>query len=176
MIDAADGEGDDEAEDTPKTITLSDRELQAAAHLLNVIMGLEDDRGQEMTRMAQANVPMASNLDRTFLVEAARQTFVSRTRRRRYFNSAMFGEAAWDMLLALYVTEQSGARHTVTGLTSLSAVPSTTALRWLKFLEEEELVIRMANPLDGRVSLIKLNSKARAALDAYFSGTAPPVM
>jgi DNA-binding MarR family transcriptional regulator len=84
----------------------------------------------------------------------------------------MFGEAAWDMLLALYVTEMSGARHTVSGLVDLSGVPPTTALRWLDFLEQEQLVARRPNPLDGRVFFIEITEKAREALDAYFSETA----
>lgn len=36
---------------------------------------------------------------------------LNRAGRSRFFNSTMFGEAAWDMLLALYVTEASVARH-----------------------------------------------------------------
>ena len=116
------------------------------------------------------------NHDRAILVERARQTFVNRTRRSRNFNSVMFGEAAWDMLLALYVTEHS-TRHTVTGLVNLSGVPPTTALRWLDFLEKkEELVTRFPSLSDGRVHLVELTDKARDALDAYFSGTVPEAM
>ena len=76
------------------------------------------------------------NHDRAILVERAHQTFVNRARRSRNFNGVMFGEAAWDMLLALYVTEHS-TRHTATGLVKLSGVPSTTALRWHDFLEKK---------------------------------------
>ena len=84
----------------------------------------------------------------------------------------MFGEAAWDMLLALYATDQSGGRHSVTGLVNLSGVPPTTALRWLNFLEKEQLVTRTPNPHDGRVFRVELTEEARDARVTYFSGTA----
>lgn len=160
---------DSEGSAAPKTITLSDREVRAATCLLNALVG--DDRGKELTKLAQENIRTIGNVDRATLIDRAQQTFVNRARRSRNFNGVMFGEAAWDMLLALYVTEHS-ARHTVTGLVNLSGVPPTTALRWLDFLEKkEELVIRRPSLTDGRVYLVELTDKARNALDAYFSGT-----
>ena len=154
------------------TIILSEQDRRAAARLLNALVGETDDRGRELTTLAAANVSTFADQDRDALVERAHKVFVARARRSRHFNSAMFGEAAWDMLLALYVTEKSKARHTVTGLCDLSGVPPTTALRWLDFLEsKEELVIRSPNPTDRRVYRLALTDKARDALDAYFSGT-----
>lgn len=156
------------------TITLSDREIRAAALLLNALVG--DDRGKELTKMTSVALRSTGNLDRAILVKRARETYVNRARRSQNFNGAMFGEAAWDMLLALYVTEHS-TRHTVTGLVNLSGVPPTTALRWLDFLEKKEgLVTRCPNPSDRRVYVIELTDKARDALDAYFSGTVPEAM
>ncbi len=80
------------------------------------------------------------------MLEGARQEFTNRAARSQFVNSDMFGEAGWDMLPALYVAEQSAARHTVSGLLSLSRVRHTTALRWLQYLQREELVTRQANP------------------------------
>lgn len=167
------GDGSDEAEDNRKTITVSDQDIQAAAHLLSVLVGGRDDRGRELTALAKGNGRRIDSQERAILVERAHQAYVNRARRSRIFSSAMFGEAAWDMLLALYVTDQSGPRHTVTGLVNLAGVPSTTALRWLDFLEtKEQLVTRKPTWTDGRVLLIELTDKARDLLDEYFSGTA----
>jgi DNA-binding MarR family transcriptional regulator len=83
----------------------------------------------------------------------------------------MFGEPAWDMLLALYVSEQSGPRHTIVKLVAQAAAPATTALRWLEYLDKERLVVRHSNPIDRRATFIELSDKARLALDAYYSGT-----
>ena len=173
MTAATEGDPTDDANIDFKTITLSDQDIRAAAHLLSVLLGVQDDRGRELTGLAKTNVHRIDNQERAILVERARQTYVNRARRSRIFSSAMFGEAAWYMLLALYVTDQSGPRHTVTGLVNLAGVPSTTALRWLDFLEtKEQLVTRKPTWTDGRVLLIELTDKARDLLDEYFSGTA----
>ena len=167
---------DDDTEDGSrtvlKTVALNDREVRAAAKLLNLLIGDEVDRGGELTRIVNKGREMGGDHDRQLFVEQARHTFASRAQRSRFFNRVMFGEAAWDMLLALYVTDQSGSRHTVSGLANLSGVPPTTALRWLEYLEQEQLVARRSNPLDGRVYFVELTNKAREALDAYFSETA----
>jgi DNA-binding MarR family transcriptional regulator len=173
MNDATDGESKSDKA-LPVTITLSEQDRRAATHLLNVLVGEADDRGRELTTLAKRGPQGISNEERAVLAERARQTYVNRARRSQILNSAMFGEAAWDMLLALYVTDLSGARHTVTGLINLSGVPQTTALRWLDFLDsKEQLVSRRPSPKDGRVFLIELTDKARGLLDAYFSGTVP---
>ena len=173
MNDATDGENKS-ATAVPVTITLSEQERRAAAHLLNVLVGEADDRGRELTTLARRNPQAISNEERVVLAERARQLYVNRARRSQVLNSAMFGEAAWDMLLALYVTDLSGAANTVSGLVNLSGVPATTALRWLDFLDtKEHLVARRPSPKDRRVFLVELTDKARRVLDAYFSGTVP---
>jgi DNA-binding MarR family transcriptional regulator len=156
------------AQENHKTFTLRERDIRAAAHLLRVFVDEKQDLGREITSLAQENMDAIG--DRSDLIECARQTYVNRARRGRVFSNVMFGEAAWNMLLALYVTDQSGQRHTVSGLANLSGSPTTTALRWLDFLETKEgLVTRKPNPTDRRIYDVELTDKARQALDAYFS-------
>jgi DNA-binding MarR family transcriptional regulator len=164
------GEGKSE-KTVPVTITLSERDRRAAAHLLNALLRDAGDRGRELTTLAKEKGQDVSNEERSILAERARKTYVNRARRSQIFNGAMFGEAAWDMLLALYVTDLSGARHTVTGLNNLAGVPQTTALRWLDFLEtKEQLVTRKPSRMDGRIFYVELTDKGRQLLDTYFSG------
>lgn len=163
---------EEDSEYVLRTLTLTKRELRAATQLLKVLIGVED-RGQELSRIVSKAAGADPNLAHTVLAERARQTFENRARRPQFFNSVIFGEPAWDMLLALYVTDQSGARHTVTGLMYLSGVPPTTALRWLDLLAREQLVTRRAHPTDGRVHYVELTDSARCSLDAYFSGIGP---
>jgi DNA-binding MarR family transcriptional regulator len=160
------------AGDTPKTVTLSGPDLRAAARLLTLLTGREDGWVKEFGNADQTPSELNAGADRGVLVERARRTFLGRQRRSQIFSGAMFGEPAWDMLLALYVTEKSGARHTIVRLMAQSGAPATTALRWLDYLDKERLVTRQPNPIDKRASFIKLTNKARDALDAYFSGTA----
>ncbi len=81
----------------------------------------------------------------------------------------MFGEPAWDMLLALYVSSVDGPRHSVGRLGTLSGAPQTTALRWLDYLVMEKLVVRTPNPTDRRSDFVELSDKGRNALEKYLS-------
>ncbi len=169
MSNAADGGRSDDAKEPIRSINLSERDIRAAARLLSALSGSEDDRGRELTVLANSNAEMGNRQERVVLQDRARRMYVRRARRSQIFNKVMFGEAPWDMLLALYATDQSGTRHTVSGLVNLAGVPPTSALRWLKFLEQEELVARYPSALDGRVFRIKLTDKARELLDVYFA-------
>jgi DNA-binding MarR family transcriptional regulator len=159
--------GAEHAEDDLKTFTVRHRDVTAAARLLRAIVSDNHDLAREITALSRGNVRPAGQ--RAILIECARQMYVNRARRAQIFSNMMFGEAAWDMLLALYVTDQSGQRHTVSGLANLSGAAPTTALRWLDFLEKKEgLVKRKPNPTDRRTYMVELTEKAREGLDAYF--------
>lgn len=165
-----------DSENDLKTVTLTTRELRAATRLLNILTGSEESRAKELTKILKQSVGTDRFHEREVLVERARQTFANRSLRSQFFSGVMFGEAAWDMLLALYVTEQSGARHTVSGLINLSGVAPTTALRWLDFLRQEHLVTRLSSPTDRRVFYIELTEEGLRALDAYFAETLAPAI
>ena len=83
----------------------------------------------------------------------------------------MFGEAAWETLLALYILDISGQRQTVGSLLHFSGTPTSTAKRWLDYLCAHELVRREAHPTDRRTAFIGLTDRARERLDLYFSET-----
>ena len=80
----------------------------------------------------------------------------------------MFREPAWDMLLVLY-TEQNLRRLNITRLTQFSDVALSTALRWLDYLEQHQLVRREPHPTDNRVFYVELADKGSKMLDSYFS-------
>lgn len=95
--------------------------------------------------------------------------FFERKRRTQYFNSAMFNEPAWDMLLALYITEVAGSRQSVGKLISWVGVPQTTALRWIAYLEKEHLVSRETDLVDRRIMYIDLTERGRDSLERYLA-------
>lgn len=140
-----------------RTIVLSAQDVGAAERLLALIAGIQSDRPDA-----------AGEPGRTALLEVARKTFVDRRRRLQHFSASMFSDQAWDILLALYITDQSGPRHTIGGITAFSGAPKSTALRWLGYLEEHQLVERQVHPTDIRASYVSLSDLARQRLDAYF--------
>jgi DNA-binding MarR family transcriptional regulator len=110
-------------------------------------------------------------IGREVLSRRAEKARVNRTRRGRYFDDGMFGEPAWDILLVLYATEQSGPRNTIARLCMTANVKLTTALRWLDYLEQQELVRRLNHPNDLRSVFIELTASGREAMDRYFLET-----
>lgn len=105
-----------------------------------------------------------------FLAELVRSVVGARRRRNRIFSAALFADPAWDMLLELYAAALDQKRLSITKLCDASGVPGTTALRWIDKLQSESLVLRHADPLDGRRIWIELSDKGYAAMQQYFNG------
>ena len=97
-----------------------------------------------------------------------RRMLAARRARAEFFTNGLFADPAWDILLDLLMAKLSYQRISVTSLCVASNVPATTALRWIKILEKEDLVIRRADPLDGRRIFVELTEKAEQALDRFF--------
>ena len=106
---------------------------------------------------------------RHILCESARQIRYARDRRAESFDQNIFGEPAWDILLALYTIDGDRRRLNTRELCELAGVALTTALRWLDSLEEQGMVERAPNPFDQRMVYIELADKGRAAMDSYLS-------
>jgi DNA-binding MarR family transcriptional regulator len=93
----------------------------------------------------------------------------ARTNRGHLLPHELFSDPAWDMLLELFVSSLTQRRVSVSGLSSASGVPATTALRWLNTLEEHDLVVRCADPLDARRVFVMLSSKGSRGMREYFN-------
>ena len=91
----------------------------------------------------------------------------SRDLRHKSFDRNLFGEPAWDILLTLYVIDADRRRLSTRDLSKHANLALTTALRWLEYLEEQELITRKTNPFDRRVVYIELSDKGRLAMDHY---------
>src|SRR4051812_21439685 len=92
------------------------------------------------------------------LREHARQIHYSRGLREKMFNERMFGEPAWDVLLALYIIDRDRRRVNTRELSGLAGVALTTTLRWLDYLEQEGLICRTPNRFDQRMVYVELSS------------------
>jgi DNA-binding MarR family transcriptional regulator len=101
-------------------------------------------------------------------VLSVRSAIQARTARRRHFNSELFADPAWDMLLELYAAALTQRKLTVSRLGTRSGVPMTTALRWMGTLEREGLIERSHDRLDGRRIFLTLSEEGENAMSAYF--------
>lgn len=99
---------------------------------------------------------------------AVRRVLRARRARARHFHNTLFGEPAWDMLLELYAAHLAQRRISISSLCKASETPTTTGLRWITALEQEELACRRSDPLDGRRVFIELTEKGEQAMKAFF--------
>jgi hypothetical protein len=102
-------------------------------------------------------------------LDEARQHYKARRARTNLFGVPdLFGEPAWDMLVDLFIAAEEGKRISVSSLCIASAVPMTTALRWISILEARELILRSADSVDARRFYLSLAPHAHAKIKMHF--------
>ena len=90
------------------------------------------------------------------LATIATSIYRTRQQRARYFDPALFGEPAWDMLLDLFIARVRGARVSTTSLCLAAKVPQATGLRWVGELVKAGYARRYRAPDDARLKLVEI--------------------
>jgi DNA-binding MarR family transcriptional regulator len=103
------------------------------------------------------------------LLRIAMRLNALRESRVEFFSADMFGEAAWDMLLALYIAQGRGYTMKVSDVCAESRCPQTTALRWLKYLEDEGLAAKRPNPFHNGSSMVEITAAGAERLNRYLA-------
>jgi len=162
----------------PPAVADAERDAPASA-LLTEIARLRARLDELSAALPDAPVPISGR--RTQGRSSAgmiKNVIDARSRRGAYLPPSLFADPAWDMLLDLFLAHHSQLRISVSSLCIASNVPTSTALRWLKTLEEQGLISRRVDPLDARRHFIDLTQSAVEALTRYFSSlqVQPPVL
>jgi hypothetical protein len=125
---------------------------------------------RDAERVAAALAEMAAGrpADSARPVDAARVRahIKARRLRERFFATELFADPAWDMLLDLSAARLEGRQVSVSSLCIAAAVPTTTALRWIKQLADRGLFERRSDPADARRAFIALAPATAAAMEA----------
>ncbi len=100
-------------------------------------------------------------------LEFARRLIAERSSRFKHFDTHLFADPAWDIMLELFVAETENSEVPVTNLCYTSNVPDTTILRWIKLLCDQGLLVRHKDDVDKRRVLVHLSAHAREAMDLY---------
>jgi DNA-binding MarR family transcriptional regulator len=114
------------------------------------------------------------------LVRLACRIYDARRARDRMLDSQLFGEPAWDTLLALYCLPARGEMLHTTALTYAANVSLTTGLRWQRLLTAKGLIERGPKELPRRRQFVRLTETGRSMLETYLTRlyhcttTAPP--
>ena len=101
------------------------------------------------------------------LIALASKLYDARRARDRMFHEKLFGEPAWDMLLALYCFPNRGLFLGVMSLGHAANIPPTTGLRWQKVLEERGLIERGPVEHKTRQQLVRLTEAGRTLMSNY---------
>jgi DNA-binding MarR family transcriptional regulator len=97
----------------------------------------------------------------------------ARRAREELIGADLFADPAWDMLLDLYAAHLEQRKVSTSELCIASAVPATTALRWIEKLVQMKMVTREDDHLDGRRTWVALCPGARDKMESYFDAMAP---
>jgi DNA-binding MarR family transcriptional regulator len=159
---------------TGKFVILNERDASDAARLFRLFADPAIHESAFPNIFPQRREGQGEEPDRQALINRAQLLLDSRRARKRYLPPDLFGEPAWDVLLALYVTEQSATRLPIGKLAELVEAPLSTIVRWVRALEAESLVGRVDHPTDRRIVFIRLLDKGRMALDAYLAALPSP--
>lgn len=96
-----------------------------------------------------------------------RALVAARADREAIFESGLFNDPAWEMMLDLAVAEASHRPMSVTSLCIGSGAPTTTALRRIEDLEGAGLLARTPDRRDRRRVLVSLTELGRERMDAF---------
>jgi DNA-binding MarR family transcriptional regulator len=125
----------------------------------------------QLSTVPSTSEAAAANTENVPEVSAVTIGAVIRARRLRshYFSEDLFADPAWDILLNLFHADLCQRRVSVSRSCAAAAVPPTTALRWLKSMEKQGLIIRRNDPFDHRRVFVELAPDTSLALKRYFS-------
>ena len=147
--------------DTPPQGGLEDLRLQVdlRLHLQEVV-----DVEAEQLRTGARRRPTKREL-----CQLACQMYDARRTRNKMLNSQLFGEPAWDLLLALYCLPARGYILRVTALSYAADLPETTGHRWQATLIKEGLIERGPVGVPPSKHSVRLTPKGRTLLENYLT-------
>ena len=140
--------------------------LRVADGTAQIISALSAEASRIAAQLAQLAEQRGNDADPQRPVDAGLVRRLLRVRRERvrFFPADMFADPAWDMLLDLAAARLEGKLTPVSSLCIAAAVPTTTALRWVRSLDDAGLIERRPDPFDARRSHVQLSDAAADAM------------
>lgn len=141
----------------------TDEELTSLAHEVAEIARRLAVLSVRSSRQAMCD---AGSLERAALV---REYLRARRLRERILPAELFADPAWDILLDLFAAGLEGKIVSISSACIASAVPPTTALRWLNKLEEMGMVQRTDDAEDARRAYVQITPTAQDAIQHWLA-------
>ncbi len=130
------------------------------------IAALKRDADRVAAAIAELAAGQSQEAPRAIDPSRIRAHIKARRLRDRFFPADLFADPAWDMLLDLSAARMEGRRVSVSSLCIAAAVPTTTALRWIKTLVDRDLFVRDSDPDDARRAFIAMAPATANAMGA----------
>lgn len=123
-----------------------------------------DDAPPPAYRVDVPNAPEAPSY-----LEKAQALYAHRRKRERIFGdmARTFYEPTWDIMLDLFVAHERGVSTSILSACVASCVPTSTALRWIRALEDANMVVSRPSGHDKRVRYVALTDQAVAMMLRY---------
>jgi hypothetical protein len=99
----------------------------------------------------------------------ADRLYAERRRRDALFPPDLFGEPAWDLLLAMFTAREKGQPMILCRAYKAAGVSDTTGRRLLDKMEEEGLITRRRAPRSRKMRVVELTDAAVARLIDYLA-------
>lgn len=133
-----------------------------------------DDAGTTLSVLVSRKSETRAQADRTagWRTALAEALLRGRAVRREILNPCYFGEAAFDMLLDLYICRKRGRTVYQNDAYIASMVPPTTAYRWLQVLRRDGMVDLSGDCSDRRRGIVEITEAGMAQVDALLDAMA----
>lgn len=99
----------------------------------------------------------------------AERLFAERRRRDALFPDELFGEPAWDLLLAMFIAREKSQAMILCKAYKAAGVSDTTGRRLLDRMEEDGLITRRRAPRSRKMRIVELTDLAVARLTDYLA-------
>jgi len=99
----------------------------------------------------------------------AERLYAERRCRDTLFPDALFGEPAWDLLLAMFIAREKGPAMILCKAYQAAGVSDTTGRRLLDRMEEAGLITRRRAPRSRKMRIVELTDLAIERLIDYLA-------
>jgi len=113
-----------------------------------------------LTSIAETGISSEPITDENKILIQMKSIIVRRRKREQFLPADIFADPAWDMLLDLSVAKLEVRKTSVSSLCIGAAVPTTTALRWIRQLEQLQMIKLTPDPVDRRRQHVDIADKA----------------
>lgn len=97
----------------------------------------------------------------------AERLYSERRRRDPLFPDGLFGEPAWDLLLAMFIAHDKGQALILCKAYKAAGVTDTTGRRLLDRMEQDGLITRRRAPRSRKMRIVELTDTAVERLTNY---------